>query len=130
MPKIHCWEMNGISAFPAANHFQFVAPREVILKALPEDWSGRLMGKMTELDQAIDAQGRLRLSTTERYVRHIGNVVSPDMAEDAQAAGIKVQGVRQSRREKKHWILHIPGMRPRLKKLYGKLFDILYHVRS
>jgi hypothetical protein len=122
--------MAGVQAFPAANHFQFMAPREVLLKALPDNWSGRLMGKMTELDQALDAQGCLRLSTTERYVRHIGNVVSAELAEEAQERGISVQAVQQSRREKKHWILRIPGMRPRLKKLYSKLFDILYHVRS
>lgn len=124
------WEMDGVRAFPAANHFQFVASREVILKALPVEWSGRLMGKMNELDQAIDTQGCLRLSTSKRYVRHIGNVVSPKLAAEARERGIEIQGVEQTRREKKHWILRIPGARPRLKKLYSKLFDILYHVRS
>jgi len=57
----------------AANHFQFVAPKQVILQALPGKWTGKLMGSMIELDEAIDNLGYLRLSTAKRYTRHLGN---------------------------------------------------------
>lgn len=121
--------LNGIEAYPAANHFQYLAPRQMLLQAIPQEWSGRLMGKMVELDQAIDRQGGLRLSTTQRYVRHIGNVVSPELAGELESMGIDVEGQSVSRRPRRHWILNIPRMRPLLEKLYSRLYDILHHVR-
>ena len=122
------WEMSGVKAFPAANHFQFVARKDVILKALPEEWSGRLMGRMVELDQAIDAQGCLRLSTAGRYVRHIGNVVSPRLADDIRGLGLDLEVTQVARREKLHWLLRIPRMWHFLERIYSKLFDLLYQV--
>ena len=122
--------LNGVEVYPAANHFQYLAPREVLLKAIPEQWSGRLMGQMVELDHSIDAQNRLRLSTTQRYVRHIGNVVSQELAEEIKAMDIRVEGRSVTKREKRHWLLNIPRMRPLLEKIYGKVYDILNHVRE
>jgi hypothetical protein len=121
--------LNGVEAYPAANHFQYLAPRQALLQAMPREWSGKLMGKMVELDQSIDRQGLLRLSTRQRYVRHIGNVVSPDLAGELKTMGIDIEGRAVSRRERRHWILNIPRMRLLLEKLYGKLYDILNHVR-
>jgi len=122
------FEMNRVEAYPAANHFQFLAPRTVLLQAIPGEWTGKLMGNMVELDQAVDAQGCLRLSTAQRYVRHIGNVVSPALAAEVREIGIDVHGRVVARRPRRHWLLYIPRMRPLLKKLYGKLYDILHHV--
>jgi glycosyltransferase involved in cell wall biosynthesis len=119
----------GVSAYAVASHFQYMTPRQVILNALPDQWTGKLMGHMVELEEAIDTQGYLRLSTTQRYVRHIGNVVSPALAEEVKAFGIDVQGEVVTRRAKRHWILNIPRMRPLLEKIYGKLYDILMHVK-
>ncbi len=123
-------ELNGVEAYPAANHFQFLAPRSVLLQALPREWTGKLMGSMVELDQAVDAQGCLRLSTTQRYVQHIGNVVSSDLAGEVRTMGIDVQGHGVVRRQQRHWILAIPLMRRLLMKLYGWLYDILHDVRN
>ena len=123
-------ELHGVEAYPAANHFQFLAPRSVLLQAMPDEWTGKLMGNMVELDQAVDAQGCLRLSTVQRYVRHIGNVVSPELAGEVREIGIDVQGRDIARRQRRHWILAIPQMRRILKKLYGKLYDILHDVRD
>ncbi|MBN2044453.1 MAG: glycosyltransferase family 2 protein [Anaerolineales bacterium] len=122
------WEMNGVKAFPAANHFQFVAPRKVMVRAMPEEWSGKLMGKMVEMDEAIDAQGGLRLSTAGRYVRHIGNVVSPRLAMEIAALGLDLDVTDVTRRQKPHWLLRIPRMWHLLERIYSKLFDILYQV--
>ncbi len=64
-----------VEAIGAANHFQFVTPKKIILQALPSEWTGKLMGSMIELDQAIDDLGYLRLSTVQRYTRHLGNTL-------------------------------------------------------
>jgi len=70
------FEYRGHRAYSTANHFQFLSPKAVIQAALPENWSGRLMRRMLEMDEAVDQLGYLRLSTTERYVRHMGNVLT------------------------------------------------------
>jgi hypothetical protein len=73
----------GITAFAAANHDQFVAPKGVVISALPETWSGRLMGEMLELDERINGMGYLRLATPERASRHLGNVLPGDLSAGA-----------------------------------------------
>jgi hypothetical protein len=123
-------EYRGLEAFAIANHNQFVTPRSVILRALPEAWSGRLMGEMNELDNAVADLGFLRLSTTERTTRHIGNTVSPAMAEEArrlsipldritpQALGLPRAGVRAR-------LLRWRPVRFVLQGLYNRLFWVL-----
>jgi glycosyltransferase involved in cell wall biosynthesis len=122
-------EYRQVRAFPAASHFQYFGPRQALLNALPANWLGSMMAPMADLEAGVDRQGLLRLSTTRRYVRHIGNVVTPAMAEEVQEMGIEVTGKVVSKRPRRHWILEIPRMRPLLEKLYGKLYDILHHVK-
>lgn len=86
-------ERRGVEAFAVANHNQFVTPKQVITKLLPAEWSGRLMGEMNELDNAVDGGGYLRLSTIERTTKHMGNMVSPAMAKEAAKMGISVEDV-------------------------------------
>jgi glycosyltransferase involved in cell wall biosynthesis len=118
-------------AIGSANHFQFVAPKAVLLQALPGEWSGKLMGHMVELDEAVDSLGYLRLSTANRYTRHLGNALSQAVLEEAQALGLlaaheAMPTTTSSRYRKKHWLLRIPGSRRILSTLYKRLFDILY----
>jgi hypothetical protein len=137
-------------AIGSANHFQFVAPKEIILKALPAQWSGKLMGSMIEMDEAIDAQGCLRLSTVDRYTRHLGNVLSQEVLDEAQSLGLSASagltasaGLRASaglpaasrnpvknlrKPSHKHWLLRIPGSRRLLTAVYNRLFEILHHL--
>jgi len=115
-----------------ANHFQFVAPKEVIIKALPNRWTGLLMGSMIELDEAVDRLGYLRLSTAQRYTRHIGNRISDELHDEAESFGLrginqKTSGTRRHAAGKKHWLLKVPGGRRGIQALYCKLFDILYN---
>jgi hypothetical protein len=71
-------EYKGIKAFSTAVHFQYVARKEVLLKGLSHSWSGRLMvGPDIEMDERIDSLGLARLSTYHRYVRHVGNAITP-----------------------------------------------------
>lgn len=117
---------NGIEAIGTASHFQFVAPRQVILAALPADWSGRLMGEMIELDEAVDNQGCLRLSTFNRYVRHMGNALSPDMVASAEELGLEVGQAVVPEVRGQHWLLGLPGVRRIVRAVYDRTFHILH----
>jgi hypothetical protein len=77
-------ERQGVRAFAAAGHNQFLSPRDVLRKGLEGEWNGRLMGGMIELDDAIDSAGYLRLMTLERTTRNIGGLVTADIAEEAR----------------------------------------------
>ncbi len=127
-----------VKAIGSANHFQFMSPRQVILQALPENWSGKLMGSMIELDEAVDNLGYLRLSTVDRYTRHLGNTLSDEVIHDVQALGLPVKHITDNRKttsipgihrrnaRKRHWLLRIPGGRRLLAGIYNRIFDILY----
>jgi hypothetical protein len=83
-------ERGGLRAFAIANHNQFVSAKRTINQFLPDEWSGRLMGQMNELDIDVDQGGYLRLSTLDRTTRHMGNIVSPSMADEARRLGLTV----------------------------------------
>lgn len=116
-------------AIGSANHFQFVTPKQVILQALPPRWTGKLMGSMIELDEAVDNLGYLRLSTTERFTRHLGNALIAEVIAEAEALGLAFAAgatpVAAKRRDK-HWLMRVPGSRRVLSGLYQLLFKILY----
>jgi hypothetical protein len=96
-------ERAGLQAYATACHNQFVAPRQAFLGLLQGEWSGRLMGGMNELDNAVDAAGYLRLTTVERTTRLIGNLVSPTMETEAARFGISIHG--------QPWRAFVPGRR-------------------
>ncbi len=118
-----------VEAIASGNHFQFLARKKAIQEALPEDWSGKLMGKMVELDYAVEDLGYLRLSTVDRCVRHIGNLVSPALAEEARALGLDVeQELGRPTAARRHWLLRLPGMGRVLRAVYNWIFNILHGV--
>jgi len=123
-------EYHGLEAFAIANHNQFITPKEVILRALPQAWSGRLMGEMNELDNAVDGLGFLRLSTIERTTRHIGNLVSPAMAAEAQRFAIRLDRITPRslglpRPGLRAQLLRLKPVRFLLQGLYNRLFWVL-----
>lgn len=121
-------------AIGGANHFQFVIPKKIGLQALPPEWTGKLMGSMVELDEAVDNLGYLRLSTVERYTRHLGNALSQEVLDEAAALGLlkngqfqsQLSGKLQPRSRKRHWLMRLPGGRRILSAAYNRLFSILY----
>jgi hypothetical protein len=117
-----------VDAFGSASHFQFVSPKDVIVKALPDTWEGKLMGEMMELDQAIDALGYLRLSTVDRYTRHLGNSLNPNMLIKANELGLNIEKKNQIGEKRNHWLLQIPGGRRILLEIYNYLFRILNNI--
>jgi glycosyltransferase involved in cell wall biosynthesis len=119
-------KFKGLESYGSASHFQFVSYKDVIQSALPDEWSGKLMGQMMELDEAIDGLGFLRLCTVDRYARHLGNALSPEVIGEVRSFGIdsSVESVKASP-TKRHWILRIPGSGRILRFLYNRLFEIL-----
>lgn len=81
-------ERRGVKAFAAASHNQFVIPRSVLVELTQGKWSGRLMGGMTDFDDAVDDAGYLRLTTAERMVKNIGGVVTPELRTEASGLGL------------------------------------------
>jgi glycosyltransferase involved in cell wall biosynthesis len=81
-------DYRGVQAYVSAGHHQFVARREAILQALPQTWEGHLMGRMRDMDAAVDRLGYLRLSTAEYRTRLLGNALSPEMVALAAQYGI------------------------------------------
>jgi len=113
----------------SANHFQFVTPKQLILQGLPSGWTGKLMGSMIELDEAVDNLGYLRLSTVERYTRHLGNALSAEVIAEARSLGLAIEATAApapGTHRRKHWLLRLPGSRRVLSWLYQRLFKILY----
>ncbi len=78
------------AAFAGATHFQFVGRMEALNAGLPKEWPASLMGGLRELDAGVDQAGYPRLSTPERYCRHIGNAVTSTMRSEAEALGYAV----------------------------------------
>lgn len=117
---------NEVEAIAGANHYQFMAHKELLLQSLPENWVGRLMGHMVEVDETVDQAGYLRISTTGRHTRHIGNQINPDLAEEAAQLGIR-GGLEQSRSSSggSRWITRLPGGRRVALALYDRLFDVI-----
>ena len=123
-------ERQGIKAYAAANHNQFMTPKNVITRFLPRAWSGRLMGQMHELDLAVDAGGYLRLTTMERTTKHMGNLISPTMAEEAASLGMSVEDAKASpvgppRRSISAKLVQVKPINRLLLALYDRLFWIL-----
>ena len=85
----------GIQTFASAGHYQFVSPKEAILRALPATWTGILMGQMRELDVAIDRLGLLRLCTTPPTLRLLGNLIDKSAAEDLRKYCVEVKSTEK-----------------------------------
>jgi hypothetical protein len=55
---------------------------------------------MVEMDDRMDAKGYLRLCTKEQTMRLMGNAISKEVAELAQAIGIAVQPAEMTQKSK------------------------------
>lgn len=118
----------GVRALASAGHHQFVAPKQVLLDALPDEWSGQLMGKMLDLDEAIDGMGYLRLSTREYVTRLLGNVVSEENAQVAKSFSLGIEAIKVHQEKKLFPLLkvyHNPLVRRIATALYNRLHVII-----
>lgn len=84
-------EYNGLKAYATAHHCQLIGRAETIAKACVID--NEAMGDEKPFDINLDKLG-LRLATTERLARHIGNVVDNDLrAEVSKCLSIKARAI-------------------------------------
>jgi hypothetical protein len=116
-------------AFAAANHDQFLARKQVILSALPEEWSGNLMGQMLDIDERLNADGYLRLATAQRTSRHLGNQLPSEIGKELglSADGVPDQPVnRRSPHEVAPWFKRFLRWRP-IRSLLLALYSRLFH---
>ncbi len=127
-PNIHL-VYKGVEAVQSAKHFQFVTPKKVICEAFSPIWSGSLMDGLVALDESVDKLGYLRLSTPQRYTRHIGNTISQEIQGEAEKMEIKITGEVPDVQEHEHWLLRIPGTGRILWPLYRWLFKVLHKVK-
>ena len=121
-------ERQGVRAYATACHNQFVAPKQVLARALAGDWPERLMGGLNDLDNAIDGAGQLRLTTVERTTKLIGNVIGPDLAGEAASLGIRVGGRQRGRKRRLGMAERVARWGPVrwfLQGLYNRLFGLL-----
>ena len=119
---------HGVEALVSAGHHQFVAPRQVILDVLPKQWGGQLMGRMLELDNAVDQLGYLRLSTRPFVTRLLGNMISAENAKLANGLGLSATGKLRPRNSSTGLgrIYRIPMIRRLMQGFYNRLHKALY----
>jgi glycosyltransferase involved in cell wall biosynthesis len=72
----------ALQCYIGAGHFQFVAHKSVLMNVVPIP-ADRPMGQVRRLDILINEKGYLRLSTKDWWVRHMGNTLDPEIAQNA-----------------------------------------------
>jgi glycosyltransferase involved in cell wall biosynthesis len=127
-PNVHL-TYQGVEAIRSSKHFQFITPKEIICQAFSPEWSGSLMDDLVSLDESVNQMGYLRLCTSTRYVRHIGNALTEEIVQEADRLKIPVGIPVKELDEHVHWLLRIPGSGRILWPAYRWLFKILHHVR-
>ena len=81
---------DGLRAYAGGICWQAVFKKETLMQLLPDD--DPKLHRWPSYDGYFHSQviekGYLRLSTTDRVVRHIGNVITPEMSDLAREHGI------------------------------------------
>jgi hypothetical protein len=106
--------------FVGSAHFQFVAPKTVLMEVLPLP-AERPMGRVRILDERINGLGYLRLSTPEWYVEHLGNTLSQEAGVADYKQSVEITGKKGTRR-----LSSWKPLRKLLQWLYDLIFDLLY----
>ena len=120
------FDYHGLKSWASAGHHQFVAHKQVLLDTLPV-WDGQLMGKMIELENAVDNLGYLRLSTYSPCTRLLGNVISPENAQEASRLGLGVQAGKVTRAPSglAKSLMRLPLVRRLVQALYNRLHGMI-----
>ncbi|GAB4539741.1 MAG: hypothetical protein Fur002_05340 [Anaerolineales bacterium] len=125
---------NGVSAYVAAQDFQFTTRREVIRQVLPlevrrpEEYYDPIYSPVFEAK--ADERGWWRLSTTKYLVHHMGNQVPNLQEELAGVAEISGGGkTPPAQKNSARWakrVLRIHIIRAALKKIYAWAYALLF----
>jgi glycosyltransferase involved in cell wall biosynthesis len=117
-----CVVYQGERYYVGASHFQFVGRKQIFQSVLPIP-SQRPMGQVRLLDEAINANGYLRLCTSEWYNQHMGNIVPPQEFFAHPVEGAREKPVQASA-GKGLWAFK--PLRRLLQWVYNRSFEILY----
>lgn len=115
-----------LTTLASAGHHQFVTPRQLMLEILP-GWDTNLMGRMVELEEAVDKRGYLRLSTAMPVTRLLGNVISVGNAAEASRLGLSTQAgsMRDNMPHKTNRWMRVPILRRLALGLYNRLHILI-----
>ncbi len=116
-----CLHVQGETYYIGAGHFQFVAPRSVLQRALPLP-SERPMGQVRALDIAINDLGYLRLCTSKWWVEHLGNTL--DGWQPLSTSAVRTSPISKPVRRSGFWAWK--PIRSLLTRIHDKTFEILY----
>jgi glycosyltransferase involved in cell wall biosynthesis len=116
----------GVEALASAGHHQFLTPRQLMLEVLP-GWDKNLMGKMIDLENAVDGLGFLRLSTATPVTRLLGNVISTENATEAQSLGILVRAgsVSKPGHSLSSRMMRIPAIKRLMLVIYNRMHRLI-----
>jgi len=116
----------GVDSLASAGHHQFVTSRQLMLDVLP-GWDSNLMGKMIDLENAVDRLGYLRLSTALPVTRLLGNVISEENAAEAKRLGLLARAgkVAHEPRGVSNFMMKVPFIKRLLRGLYNRLHILI-----
>jgi glycosyltransferase involved in cell wall biosynthesis len=111
-------QYKGTTVHLGAAHFQFLAPKAVLQSVMPIHMD-RPMGQVRSLDQKLNELGYLRLTTSEPYVKHLGNWLS-----DQSPTVITTSSRKAKKTGKGFWSL--PFVRSSMLWVYNQIFRLYF----
>jgi hypothetical protein len=120
--------LNEVKAYAGGVCWQAVYRKEIMKKILPQDHPKEHGWNSYDgyFHSEIIKHGYLRLSTTERYVRHIGNALTPEMKAlaDRYGFGTKARIVSQASINRWRWLISFP----RIKRIIERIYNLTYRL--
>jgi len=124
-----------VTAYASASHFQFVMPRDVVMKLLPVSTDRSLGGENEQWDQRINELGLLRLSLSKPFVWHVGNTLDGQEiallknVANQQELARKIEAIEPKRQSLLTRFMRAAAQRPRgrrmIERAYASLFEAL-----
>ena len=124
-----------VTAYASASHFQFVMPRDVVMKLLPVSTDRSLGGENEQWDQRINELGLLRLSLSKPFVWHVGDTLDGQEiallknVANQQELARKIEAIEPKRQSLLTHFMRaaasVPRGRRMIEKAYASLFEAL-----
>ena len=118
----------GAEAYAGGVCWQALFRKETLRKMLPRDDAHRPQGFKSYdgyFHADIVRQGYLRLSATQRVARHIGNVITPEVAALAASFGLDARSADRPR-NRPRLLMKIPALRTMIIYAYNHLHRLVH----
>jgi len=119
---------DNVKAYAGGVCWQAVYKKDVMRKVLPQDHPKEHGWPSYDgyFHNEIIQRGYLRVSTIQRYVRHIGNVLTPEMKSLADRYGFstKARVVSETAIKRWRWLMSFP----RIRKAIERVFNLTYRL--